>query len=186
LRRETEVSSGDGDLAVPVGPGDHALGPDKAAITLLEYGDYECSYCGEAYPIVKELQRRFAGRLRFVFRNLPLADAHPHAERAAEAAEAVGLQGRFWEMHDLLYEHQDHLTDAALLSYAEEAGANATEVASVMAEGGTRQRVQDDLMGAIRSGANGTPTFFVNGVRDEGSWALEPFTEHLQGLLGRS
>jgi protein-disulfide isomerase len=159
------------------------LGPDRAAITLVEYGDYECSYCGEAFPIVKELQRQFSGALRFVFRNLPLADVHPHAELAAEAAEAVGLQGRFWQMHDLLYQHQDDLTDQALLTYARQAGADAIEVTSVLAKGGTRQRVQDDLSGAIKSGANGTPTFFVNGARYDGSWALEPFSEHLRAVL---
>jgi protein-disulfide isomerase len=152
-------------------------------MTLVEYGDYECSYCGEAFPIVKELQRRFAGALRFVFRNLPLPEVHPHAERAAEAAEAVGMQGRFWEMHDLLYQHQDDLTDQALMAYAEQAGAAVHEVASVLAQGVTRQRVQDDVSGAIRSGVNGTPTFFVNGARYGGSWALEPFSEYLQGVL---
>lgn len=177
------MSSGKGDLAVPVGPLDHVRGPDGAAITLVEYGDYECSYCGEAFPIIKELQRRFTGALRFVFRNLPLPEVHPHAERAAEAAEAVGIQGWFWEMHDLLYQHQDDLSDEALMAYAERAGADVHEVASVLASGAPRQRVQDDVSGAIRSGVNGTPTFFVNGDHYEGSWALEPFTEHLQGVL---
>jgi protein-disulfide isomerase len=174
------MSSIANDLAVPVAADDHVLGSDGAEITLVEYGDYECSYCGEAYLIVKELGRRFTGRLRLVFRNLPLADVHPHAEVAAEAAEAVALQGRFWQMHDLLFEHQDDLTEQALLAYAEEAGADVSEVASVLAEGGTRQRVQDDVSGAIRSGVNATPTFFVNGARYEGSWALDPFANHLQ------
>lgn len=179
------MSSGNGDLAVPVGPRDHVRGPEGAAITLVEYGDYECSYCGQAFPIIKELQRRFTGALRFVFRNLPLAEVHPHAERAAEAAEAVGIQGKFWEMHDLLYRHQDDLTDRALMAYAEQAGADVDEVVSLLALGGTRQRVQDDVSGAIRSGVNGTPSFFVNGARYEGSWALEPFSEHLQEVLAR-
>ncbi len=170
---------------MPVGPGDHVRGPDGAAITLVEYGDYECSYCGEAFSIVRELQGQFASALRFVFRNLPLANVHPHAERAAEVAEAVGMQGKFWEMHDLLYEHQDDLTDQALMAYAELAGADVHEVTTPLAQEATRQRVLDDVSGAIRSGVDGTPTFFVNGARYEGSWALEPFSEHLQGVLRR-
>lgn len=93
-------------LAVPVSERDHATGPESAPVTLIEYGDYECSFCGEAYPIVKNVQRHLGDRLRFVFRNFPIGTAHPHAEQAAEAAEAAAAQGMFWEMHDLLYEHQ--------------------------------------------------------------------------------
>ena len=101
----------------------------------------------------------------------------------AEAAEAVGIQGWFWEMHDLLYQHQDDLSDEALMAYAEQAGADVHELAAVLAQGAMRQRVREDVSGAIQSGVNGTPTFFVNGARYDGSWALEPFSEHLQGVL---
>jgi protein-disulfide isomerase len=160
-------------------------GPDDAAITLVEYGDYQCPYCGKAFPIVQALQRRFEGSLRLVFRNLPLTNVHPYAESAAETAEAASLQGKFWEMHDLLYEHQDDLTEPALLRYATEAGIDVTELTTAIAGGGPRERVQNDLNSAIRSGANGTPTFFINGLRYDGTWRLEPFADHLQKVLTR-
>lgn len=170
-------------LAVPVGEGDHVRGEEHAAITLVEYGDYECPYCGQANPIVEELRRTFGESLRFVFRNLPLAEVHPHAERAAEMAEAVGLQGKFWEMHDLLYEHQRALGDEELFAYASEAGADPDKLRSDLAEGAPRRRVERDFESAIRSGANGTPTFYVNGDRYDGNWAYEPFAEYLKDVL---
>src|SRR5580658_92965 len=105
-------------LTVPVGPKDHVQGSASAPVTLLEYGDYECPYCGAAYPIVKEVQRRMGSGLRFVFRNFPLGNMHPHAVRAAEAAEVMSALGKFWEMHDLLYEHQSALTEPDLVRYA--------------------------------------------------------------------
>src|SRR5436190_24127418 len=105
-------------LAMPVGARDHAQGLATAAVTLVEYGDYECPYCGQAYPIVKEVQRRLGSKLRFVFRNFPLRNSHPHAQHAAEAAEGAAAQGRFWEMHDMLFEHQRSLDDRHLLAYA--------------------------------------------------------------------
>ncbi len=170
-------------LAVPVSASDHSRGPEDAAITLVEYGDYECPYCGEAYPIVEEIIRTFGDSLRFVFRNLPLAEIHPHAERAAEMAEAVALQGQFWPMHDLLYEHQRALGDDALAGYAVQAGANIDQVKADLTEGAPRRRVESDFEGAIRSGANGTPTFYVNGARYDGTWTYEPFSEHLKSVL---
>src|SRR6187200_3268377 len=109
-------------LTLPVGPRDHAQGPVGAPVTLVEYGDYECPHCGRAFPIVKEVQRRLGETLRFVFRNFPLSEAHPHALNAAEAAEAAGSQGKFWEMHDTLYRHQHALDDRHLLSYAKTLG----------------------------------------------------------------
>jgi protein-disulfide isomerase len=179
------MNEGGGRLAIPVGADDHAQGPDDAAVTLVEYGDYECPYCGQAFPIVQELQRVFAESLRLVFRNLPLSNVHPHAEGAAEAAEAVALQGRFWAMHDLLYQHQRELRAESLLKYAEEAGADATQVAEVLARRGTRARVENDLEGALRSGANGTPTFFVNGSRYDQSWDFDTLREFIQAELDR-
>ena len=110
-------------LSVPVvDDRDHIQGPAVAAVTLVEYGDYECPYCGAAFPIVKRIQRQMADRLRFVFRNFPITTSHPHAEAAAESAEAAAVQGHFWEMHDLLYENQRQLTDPALRSYGEKLG----------------------------------------------------------------
>jgi protein-disulfide isomerase len=170
-------------LSIPVGPDDHASGPADAKLTLLEYGDYQCPYCGQAYPIVEQIRAQFADSIRFVFRNLPLADVHPHAEAAAETAEAVGLQGKFWEIHDTLFENQRDLSDKALRRYVDAVGADAEEAAKAIAGGRPRQRVEADFEGAIRSGANGTPTFFVNGVRYDGSWQFEPFVEFLTSSL---
>ena len=148
---------------------DHAQGPSDAPVTLVEYGDYECPYCGEAYPIVKAVQEQMGERLRFVFRNFPLTNSHPHAQHAAEAAETAAAQGKFWEMHDHLFEHQGALGDANLAQYAREVGLDESRFTSEMTEHAHAERVREDFMGGIRSGVNGTPTFFVNGVRhDEG------------------
>src|ERR1039457_2723710 len=111
-------------LALPVGERDHIQGPANAPVTLVEYGDYECPYCGQAYPIVKQLQERLGNKLRFVFRNFPLSTMHPHAEEAAEAAEAAAAHGKFWEMHDLLYENQEELDSEELVAYAATLGLN--------------------------------------------------------------
>src|ERR687887_1604477 len=123
MRKKTMISDTDvAKLTMPVSQRDHIQGEDSAQATLVEYGDYECPYCGQAYGIVKELQRRLGDRLRFVFRNFPLTNSHPHAEHAAEAAEAAAAQGKFWEMHDYLYEHQRALDDPHLLQAAEQVG----------------------------------------------------------------
>lgn len=170
-------------LVTPVGPDDHSRGPEDAILTVVEYGDYQCPYCGQAYVIVEKLARTFASSLRLVFRNLPLADVHPHAQAAAEMAEAVGLQDKFWPMHDMLYENQKSLGDDALRTYAKNVGADLDRVEEALASGAPRARVEADLEGAIRSGANGTPTFFVNGVRYDGSWFYDEFAEYLQTTL---
>lgn len=159
-------------LAVPVGESDHARGPEAAPITLVEYGDYECPSCGEAYPIVKEIQARLGQQLRFVFRNFPLATAHPHAERAAEAAEAAGAQGQFWAMHDVLFESQDALDDEDLIRYAAALGLDESRFVTELAGRAFAGRVREDFMGGVRSGVNGTPTFFINGVRHDGPFDL--------------
>jgi protein-disulfide isomerase len=171
------------DLTVPVGPQDHSSGPEDAKLSVVEYGDYQCPYCGQAYPIVKELQKKFGDALRLVFRNFPLSDMHPHAEAAAEVAEALALQGKFWEIHDTLFENQRDLGSEALMHYINEVGADVEQATKDIRSGAPRQRVEADFEGAIRSGANGTPTFFVNGVRYDGSWMFEPFAEYLQELL---
>jgi protein-disulfide isomerase len=177
------VNSNRAQLVEPVGPNDHAEGPESAAITLVEYGDYQCPYCGQAYAIVKQLQREFGDALRLVFRNMPLTNAHPQAELAAETAEAVGLQGKFWPMHDTLFENQRDLSARAMLRYVEEVGADLSEVTRALDEGTVRNRVKDDVESGIRSGVNGTPTFFVNGERYDGSWTYEPFHDFLQEVL---
>ena len=155
-------------------------GPLDAPVTLVEYGDYECPYCGEAYPIVKDLQAAAGRRLRFVFRNFPHHDVHPHAEHAAEAAEAAGAQGKFWEMHDLLYEHQRHLADDDLHAYAEELGLDVERFDKELAEHVHAARVREDFMGGVRSGVNGTPTFFINGVRHDDSYDAEVLLEAIE------
>jgi protein-disulfide isomerase len=159
-------------LSVPVSERDHLQGSPTAPVTLVEYGDLECPYCGAAYPIVKEVQRAMGDDLLFVFRHFPLTEAHPHAGDAAEAAEAAGAQGRFWEMHDLLYENQQRLEPPDLLGYAETLGLDLDRFAAELESHVHEPRVREDFMSGIRSGVNGTPTFFINGVRHNGSYGL--------------
>ena len=166
---------------------DHIQGPLDAPVTLVEYGDYECPHCGKAYPIVQAVQRQLGDRLRFVFRNFPLAEAHPHARRAAEGAEAAAAQGRFWRMHDMLFEHQHALEDADLVHYAEILQLDVKRFSRELQEGTYAQRVSDDVLSGARSGVNGTPTFFVNGVRYDGMWSPEDhFTRVLLALASPS
>ena len=173
----------DAVLTVPVAEErDHIQGPAEAAVTLVEYGDYECPYCGAAYPIIKEVQARMGERLRFVFRNFPITTSHPHAERAAEAAEAAAAQGRFWEMHDLLYENQARLRDDDLRAYAEKLGLDVELFDAELAEHVHAARVREDFMSGVRSGVNGTPTFYIDGVRHDDSYDLET----LLGALERA
>ena len=161
-------------LTLPVSEDrDHIQGAAEAPATLLEYGDYECPFCGAAYPIVKEVQSRLGDRLRFVFRNFPITTSHPHAELAAEAAEAADAQRKFWEMHDLLYESQQHLEAADLHRYAEQLGLDVGRFDNELARHVHAERVREDFMSGVRSGVNGTPTFYVNGVRHDGDYELE-------------
>ncbi len=157
-------------LTVPVGPRDHATGPQDAPVTLVEYGDFQCPHCGRAYPIVKDIVRTLGANLRFVFRNFPLTRIHPEAEHAAEAAEAAGGQGAFWPMHDRLFERQFALDDDHLIEYATELGLNAERIRGELEAGTHGPRVRDDFMSGVKSGVNGTPTFFINGVRYDESW----------------
>jgi protein-disulfide isomerase len=160
-------------LVVPVGVSDHALGPETAPVTLVEYGDYQCPACGQAYPIVKELMDRLGRRVRFVFRNFPLATVHPDAEGAAEAAEAAGAQGRFWAMHDLLFENQEALGGEDLVGYASVLGLDESRFAGELTEHVHAARVREDFTGGVRSGVNGTPTFFINELRHDGPFDLD-------------
>ena len=161
-------------LTMPVSPErDHIQGPKDAPATLVEYGDYECPYCGAAYPIIKEVQGRMGERLRFVFRNFPITTSHPHAEQAAEAAEAAASQARFWEMHDLLYENQQAMLVEDLRAHASRLSLDVATFERELAEHVHAARVREDFMSGVRSGVNGTPTFYVNGVRHDGSYDLE-------------
>jgi protein-disulfide isomerase len=159
-------------LFVPVGARDHVQGSPTAPVTLVEYGDYECPYCGAAYPIVKEVQRRAGATLRFVFRNFPLANFHPHATLAAEAAETVGVHGKFWEMHDMLYEHQAALTEKDLTGYARRVGVDPEKFTRELHSPAAAERVREDFASGVRSGVNGTPTFYIDGIRHNGSYEL--------------
>ena len=172
-------------LAIPVNDKDHAQGPADAPVTLVEYGDYECPYCGAAYPIVREVQARLGERLRFVFRNFPITTSHPHAEHAAEAAEAAAAQGRFWDMHDYLYEHQRHLEDADLHAYAEQLGLDVARFDNELAGHAHADRVREDFMSGVRSGVNGTPTFYINGVRHDSSYDLGTMLTALENGVDR-
>jgi protein-disulfide isomerase len=169
------------ELTVPVDVDrDHIQGPADSAVTLVEYGDYECPYCGAAYPIVKEVQSRMGEKLRFVFRNFPITTSHPHAEQAAEAAEAAGAQGKFWEMHDLLYEKQRRLGDDDLRSYGVQLGLDLEAFERDLAEHVHAARVREDFMSGVRSGVNGTPTFYINGIRHDDSYELETLLAALE------
>ena len=155
-------------LRTPVGPEDHSQGNSAAPCTLVEYGDYECPHCGRAYPIVKRLQEHFGDKLLFVFRNFPLTRSHPHAESAAETAEFAAPQGKFWEMHDLLFENQDRLGRRLFDELAHQLGLNPAALNDALDSGRFKERVQADFTGGARSGVNGTPTFFINGQRHDG------------------
>jgi len=170
-------------LVLPVGERDHIQGPTDAQVTLVEYGDYECPFCGQAYPIIKAVQGHLGHRLRFVFRNFPLTEMHPHALKAAMAAEAAGAQGQFWPMHDLLYENQDALDERSLARYAESLRLDVERFRAELRAETYASRVHEDFMSGVRSGVNGTPTMFVNGVRHDGPWDAESLTEALTATV---
>jgi Na+/H+ antiporter NhaA len=174
------------DLAVPVDPErDHIRGPADALVTLVEYGDFECPYCGQAEPVVRELLADF-GDLRYVWRNLPLSDVHPSAQRAAEAAEAAGEQGAFWEMHDLLLTHQDALTPRDILGYVEQLGLDREQFISDMHNHTQTPRIYDDVDSADLSGVSGTPTFFINGRRHYGAYDVATLSVEVRAARARA
>jgi NhaA family Na+:H+ antiporter len=171
-------------LAVPVGERDHTLGPDDAPVTLVEYGDLECPYCRQVNPVIQEVRRRLGGRMRYVFRHFPIRSSHVHAQIAAEAAEAAGAQGKFWEMQELLLEHQEALDESHLLEYAAELDLDLERFKRELDEKVYAGRVKDDFLGGVRSGVNGTPNFFINGVRYDGAWDLESLIDAIEKPLG--
>jgi Na+/H+ antiporter NhaA/predicted DsbA family dithiol-disulfide isomerase len=173
------------DLAVPVDPGrDHVRGPDDAPVTVVEYGDFECPYCGQAEPVVRELLADY-GDLRYVWRHLPLTDVHPHAQLAAEAAEAAARQGKFWEMHDQLLLHQDALTAKDLIRDAAELGLNADQFTRDMRGRTGQQKVISDVDSADLSGVSGTPTFFINGRRHHGAYDIDTLSAAVRTARAR-
>jgi protein-disulfide isomerase len=161
------------NLKTPVSSRDHANGNPDGPITLVEYGDYQCPYCGRAFLIVQAVRRRLGDQLRFVFRNFPLTQIHAHAEHAAEVAEAAAAQGKFWPMHDWLFRHQHTLDDDALLAGARDVGLDVERVRRELTEGTYRARVRDEFMSGVKSGVNGTPTFYINGVRHDADYDID-------------
>jgi Na+/H+ antiporter NhaA len=174
------------DLAVPVDPEiDHVRGPTAARVTLLEYGDLECPYCGQAEPVIRELLTDF-GELRYVWRHLPLNDVHPNAQLAAEAAEAAAAQGRFWEMHDALLSHQGALKLRDLLGYAEELGLDVERFREHLRRRKGVSRVAQDVESADLSGVTGTPSFFINGHRHYGAYDIRTLSDAVRGAKARA
>ena len=173
-------------LAAPITDEDHTHGPANAAITLVQYGDYECPYTRLSRHSVHQLQREFGDSLCFVFRHFPLDEIHPHARGAAAAAEAAGLQTDFWTMHEYLLEHQKALEDANLKKYASELGLDPQRFDRDRSSPGVEKRIDRDLTSGDRSGVQGTPTFYVNGTRHDGGYDLDSLRSaiqvHLTGL----
>jgi len=172
-------------LKVPVGPADHVQGDESAPVTLVEYGDYECPHCAHAQPVVKKLEKHFGKQLKFVFRNFPLTQIHPYAEAAAEAAEFAGANGHFWEMHDGIFEKQNRLGVPLLEELARGLGLSSEKLSAALESHEFLPKVKDDFMGGVRSGVNGTPTFFINGERYEGAVEFEEMVEAIGGAVGQ-
>ena len=170
-------------LKPAVSNADHIQGNTHAQVELVEYGDYQCPHCGMAYPIIKNIQMRMGAGLKFVFRNFPLSEMHPNAVSAAVATEAAALQNKFWEMHDILFEHQNHLDDKSLVKYAAHLGLGLPKFEQDFEKPELMEKVDNDFESGVRSGVNGTPTFFVNGEKYNGSWEEAEFIGYLEGLL---
>jgi NhaA family Na+:H+ antiporter len=171
-------------LVEPITGRDHVLGPEDAPVTLVEYGDLECPYCRQVNPVIRELRRRLGSRVRYVFRHFPIRSAHVHAQLAAEAAEAAGAQGKFWEMQEYLLEHQEALNESHLLKYAAELDLDVERFKQDLDGNVFAERVKEDFHSGVMSGVNGTPTFFINGVRYDGAWDLESLIEAIEKPLG--
>jgi protein-disulfide isomerase len=184
--RESRPKPTQATLTPEVGAQDHVLGPPDAAVTLVEYGDFECEFCGRAYPELKRLLKQVGGKVRFIFRHFPIPEEHPHAQHAAEVAEAAAAQGKFWEMHDLLFEHQDALRPMDLVAYAGQLGLDVDRFTDELRRRVYASRVADDIDTADQSGVTGTPTFFVNGRRQQGSFDIELLEDAVRGALQRA
>jgi protein-disulfide isomerase len=172
------------NLKNPVTPTDHSQGPEDAPATLVEYGDYQCPHCGHAHSIVKRVQKHFGKQVRFVFRNFPLSQIHPEAEGAAETAEFAAAHGKFWEMHDLLFENQEQLSDSLFLQLAKKLKLPIDAMESAIESGGFATRVGSDFSGGVRSGVNGTPTFFINGRRHDGPFEYPDLVAAIEDAIG--
>jgi protein-disulfide isomerase len=172
------------ELKIPVSSKDHIQGDENAPAVLVEFGDYQCPHCGHAYPVVKQVQKHFGKKLAFVYRNFPLNEIHPQAEMAAETAEYAGTKGKFWEMHDAIFENQRSLGLPMLMELADSMGISSKGLQESLASGEFTSRVKSDFMGGARSGVNGTPTFFINGERFDGMPDFEGLVEGIQEVIG--
>ena len=170
-------------LKIAVGPEDHSLGEENAPCTLVEYGDYECPHCASAVPIVERLQKHFGEKLRFIFRNFPLTQMHPEAQPAAETAEFAGANRKFWEMHDRLFANQESLGAELYESLASDLSLSSGDLDQALADGTYADRVKQDFTGGVRSGVNGTPTFFVNGQRHNGPFDYEHLVKAIEAAF---
>lgn len=170
-------------LKPAIGSGDHVWGQPAAIVEMVEYGDYQCPYCGRAYPIIKSIQEKLGDDLRFVFRNFPLSKIHRHAFTAAVATEAAARQGKFWDMHDIVFENQQALEVEELFKLAEAIGLNVEQFRNDIQDEQLVSKVEGDFESGVRSGVNGTPTFFINGKKYEGSWEEETLYQYLKNLI---
>lgn len=170
-------------LTLPVGERDHIQGPVNARVTLVEYGDFECPHCGRAHQVLEALRERQGDQYRLVFRHFPLKQIHPHAEPAAEASEAAGKRGQFWQMHDILFTHQPALNNLHLVQYAGELGIDTEWFVEALALHAFKDRVAEDFMSGVRSGVNGTPTLFLQGTRYNGSVDVESLSSAIDDAL---
>lgn len=186
IKNKDNLNSGNSTLSTDPNPEhDHIKGPSSAAVTLVEYGDYECPYTGQAYPIVKEIQKILGDKLQFVFRNFPLIQIHPHAFNAALAAETASSQGKFWQMHDYLFEHQRKLDDDSLKEYAKDLGMNTDNFNCEFSDRVYISKVKDDLISGQNSNVGGTPTFFVNGILYDDSYDFDTLLSNLKNIINK-
>jgi protein-disulfide isomerase len=185
-RKQSFMSAHPVSLTNPPEPTDHSQGPEHAPVTLIEYGDFECPSCKVAVQTPKLLLERFPNRIRFIFRHFPLTEAHPHAQLAAEAAEAAAAQGKFWAMHDLLFQSQSHLKEPDLRRYAQELGLDMARYAAEMDDRIYLQRVREHLEGGRRSHIRATPTFFLNGVVQDTSFGMQVLHDAVAAVVRRT
>lgn len=162
---------------------DHIQGNANASVELIEYADYQCPYCKQAYYILREVKRQLGDKVKFVFRNFPLPELHPYAIHAAIAAETAAEQGKFWEMHNILFENQENLQDGSLLEYAKRIGLDVAKFQKDFGEDQFVQKVKDDYESGIKNGVEGTPTFFINGEKFDGNWMDPQFIDYLQTFV---
>ena len=170
-------------LKPPVSDADNMQGNKNAVIELVEFGDYQCEHCGHAYPIIKMLQKKLGANLKFVFRNFPLSEMHPNALNTAVAAETASAQDKFWQMHDVIFENQQHLTDANLINYAAKIGLDIEQFKADFQTPKYIGKVDADFESGVRSGVNGTPSFYINGEKYNGNWEEDEFLEYLQTFI---